>query len=200
MQNNGKIYQLLPKAAGAISAVAKTRTNSAQGYKFRGIDDFINAVHPILSQHGISVSTSIVHAEHRDHGTTKGGATQTLSIVRLSAKFYADDGSCLESQAECMGIDSGDKSANKAMSAAFKYILIQTFTVPTEDMAEADANDPEPSSKAPKLSPLQAAEKWALEHAVELETAGLWPKWNDAIKAAKMDDLRAIKTQIMGGK
>lgn len=54
--------------------------------------------------------------------------------------------------------------------------------------------------EAPKLSPLQAAEKWALEHAVELETAGLWPKWNDAIKAAKMDDLRAIKAQIMGGK
>lgn len=191
-----KIYTQLPKAAGAISAVAKTRTNSAQGYKFRGIDDFINAVHPVLSQHGISVSTSVVHSEHRDHGTTKGGAMQTLSVVRMSARFYADDGSFVESQAEGMGIDSGDKSANKAMSAAFKYILIQTFTVPTEDMAEEDASDPEPSTKR-QPSPLQTAADWGLTYAVEIERLGYGDKWQKALSAARIDELRKIKADVL---
>lgn len=78
------------------------------------------------------------------------------------------------------------------------YKMLPSFAIPGNS---EKPKIPKPvEQEAPKLSPLQAAEKWALEHAVELETAGLWPKWNDAIKAAKMDDLRAIKAQIMGGK
>src|SRR5690606_11320769 len=41
------------------------------------------------------------------------------------------------------GLDSGDKATNKALSAALKYALIQTFSIPTEDMAEGDAESPE---------------------------------------------------------
>jgi predicted RNA-binding protein with PIN domain len=34
--------------------------------------------------------------------------------------------------------DTSDKATNKAMSAALKYALIQTFSVPTKDMDDAD--------------------------------------------------------------
>ena len=39
---------------------------------------------------------------------------------------------------------------NKALSAALKYALIQTFSIPTEDMAEADLDSPEIGVEAKK--------------------------------------------------
>jgi hypothetical protein len=46
-------------------------------------------------------------------------------------------------------MDSGDKSTNKAMSAAHKYAILQAFTVPTEGDNDPDATahgDPEPQA------------------------------------------------------
>jgi hypothetical protein len=58
--------------------------------------------------------------------------------------FFAEDGSKVTvGPIPAEGLDSGDKATNKALSAALKYALIQTFSVPTEDMAEADLDSPE---------------------------------------------------------
>ena len=58
--------------------------------------------------------------------------------------FFAEDGSKVTvGPIPAEGLDSGDKATNKALSAALKYALIQTFSVPTEDMAEADLESPE---------------------------------------------------------
>ncbi len=40
-------------------------------------------------------------------------------------------------------MDSGDKSTNKAMSAAYKYAAFMTFAIPTEGDNDADAHTPE---------------------------------------------------------
>ena len=45
-------------------------------------------------------------------------------------------------------MDSGDKSFNKAMSAAYKYALFQVFCVPTEEMVDSEVDSPEPLQKA----------------------------------------------------
>ena len=49
-------------------------------------------------------------------------------------------------------MDSGDKATNKAMAAAFKYALFQTFCIPTEEMKDADAETPEASAPVIKCS------------------------------------------------
>jgi hypothetical protein len=70
--------------------------------------------------------------------------------------FFAEDGSKVTvGPIPAEGLDSGDKATNKALSAALKYALIQTFSVPTEDMAEADLETPEigvESGKDAKMS------------------------------------------------
>jgi hypothetical protein len=50
------------------------------------------------------------------------------------------------------GMDSADKSSNKAMAVAFKYACFQVFCIPTEEMTndDPDAYSPEDSVKADK--------------------------------------------------
>lgn len=44
-------------------------------------------------------------------------------------------------------MDSADKATNKAMSAAYKYMAMQTFCIPTEGDNDADATTPEPARR-----------------------------------------------------
>jgi hypothetical protein len=71
--------------------------------------------------------------------------------------FYAEDGSTVSvGPVPAEGLDSGDKATNKALSAALKYALIQTFSIPTEDMAEADLDSPEIGTAKSKPEPVKA--------------------------------------------
>ena len=87
--------------------------------------------------------------------------------------FYAEDGSKVTvGPIPAEGLDSGDKATNKALSAALKYALIQTFSIPTEDMAEADLDSPEigaSSSKdtASSTETIKTAAKSELKESVE---------------------------------
>ena len=52
MQN---IYQSISAIIDDIGAVGKDRVNNGQGWKFRGIDDVMNAIHPLLAKHKVFV-------------------------------------------------------------------------------------------------------------------------------------------------
>ena len=45
-------------------------------------------------------------------------------------------------------MDSGDKATNKAMSAAYKYAMFQTFCIPVEGTPDADGDSHEVKAKA----------------------------------------------------
>jgi hypothetical protein len=64
-------------------------------------------------------------------------------------QFFADDGSSVSVTTIGEGMDSGDKSSNKAMSAALKYALVQMFCIPTADDkdSENDSHEVAPAKK-----------------------------------------------------
>jgi hypothetical protein len=143
---NKLIYSKLSAVMKDIGPVTKQGTNITQKYKFRGIDQMINALHPALVRHGVVLTTQVVERTEQIREVTRSSGQQGVDkhvAVKVIYTFYAEDGSCLSSVAVGEGLDSGDKATNKAMSAAFKYALIQTFAVPTEDMEEADLASPE---------------------------------------------------------
>ena len=72
--------------------------------------------------------------------------------------FYANDGSSIISIVVGEGMDSADKSANKALSVAYKYACFQVFCIPTEEMKDPDADAPDPAPK-PKAQPKQEQPK-----------------------------------------
>ncbi len=136
------IYSKMLAVKKDIGSVGKDQKNTGQGWKFRGIDQFVNALHPILNKHGVGILPSVIqHAEPKFITTTnKQGIEKTSkqSHVVMQYKFFAEDGSSVDVTIPSEGVDPGDKGTNKALSAALKYALIQTFCVPTVDMAEAD--------------------------------------------------------------
>lgn len=144
---NNLIYKKMSDVMKDVGAIGKDQKNTQQGFKFRGIDQFVNALYPALTKHGVFMSpraTSFTH-ELKDvvRGSGKAGVDKHVSIM-MEYDFYAEDGSKVTvGPVPAEGLDSGDKATNKALSAALKYALIQTFSIPTEDMAEADFESPE---------------------------------------------------------
>ncbi len=133
------IYSKMLAVKKDIGSVGKDQKNSGQGWKFRGIDQFVNALHPILNKHGVGILPAVVqHSEPKFITNANTGKTAKQTQITIKYTFFAEDGSTVDVVMPAEGVDPGDKGTNKALSAALKYALIQTFCVPTEDMAEAD--------------------------------------------------------------
>lgn len=145
------IFKKMNEVMKDIKAVTKDQKNTAQGFKFRGIDQFVNALYPALTKHGVFMTTEVLKQEEQLKDVTrsngKAGVDKHVSI-QMKYTFHAEDGSSVSSSVPAEGLDSGDKATNKALSAALKYALIQTFSIPTEDMAEADFESPQIGSTA----------------------------------------------------
>lgn len=165
MNKPGQIYAKMSAVMRDVGAIGKDQKNTAQGFKFRGIDQFVNALYPALTKHGVFLSPRSVNytQELKDVTRSNGkpGVDKHVTVL-MEYTFYAEDGSSVTiGPVPAEGLDSGDKATNKALSAALKYALIQTFSIPTEDMAEADLDSPEigvASSKTPVVESTQEAQ------------------------------------------
>jgi hypothetical protein len=139
-ESGGDIHVLLGKVMAEIGAVGKDRDNLLQGWKFRGIDDLCNAVHPALVAHGVFVVPEILGDIHVDQVAYGIKGTMAFHVIlKVAFHFSAPDGSTVTATMAGEAIDAGDKAANKAMTAAFKYALMQIFCIPTESTPDADA-------------------------------------------------------------
>lgn len=158
------IYSKMSAVMKEVGAIGKDQKNTAQGFKFRGIDQFVNALYPALVKHGVFIAPRSVSYNQdlkevvRSNG--KAGVDKHVSLL-MEYTFHAEDGSSVTvGPIPAEGLDSGDKATNKALSAALKYALIQTFSIPTEDMAEADLESPE-IAVAPPASKVETTESVA---------------------------------------
>lgn len=134
---NGQIYAAISAAMADISAIAKDKYNQQQGFKFRGIDDVMNALKPILTKNKIFTVPQVLEQTREIKVTAKGGELR-YSLLKIAFRFYATDGSFIEAVTLGEGMDSGDKASNKAMAIAYKYALFQVFCIPTEEMTDPD--------------------------------------------------------------
>lgn len=135
------VYQKIAAVMAEMSkaGIGKFRRNQQQGYNFRGIDDVYNALSPILSAQRLVVLPRVVSRNQVERQTAKGGALFYTTVIVEFDFVSADDGSKHTVTTVGEAMDSGDKSSNKAQSAAMKYALLQTFTIPTEGDNDADA-------------------------------------------------------------
>jgi hypothetical protein len=133
-----QIFELIPKVMADVGAIEKARRNEQQKYFFRGIDDVFAAFQPVLAKHRIFYVPEVLDKEVTER-ETKSGSTLIYTTLAVGYTFYAPDGSNVRAVVVGEAMDSGDKSSNKAMSAALKYALLQIFCVPTEANEDADA-------------------------------------------------------------
>lgn len=151
MSDKIHVYQAIAAITLDLSkqGISKDRKNQQQNYAFRGIDDVYTALSAKLAEHKLCILPRVVDRSVTERQTKSGG---TLFYTTLTVEFdfvSAVDGSrhvvCMVGEA----MDSGDKSSNKAMSAAYKYAALQAFCIPTEGDNDADAttHDVEPKKK-----------------------------------------------------
>lgn len=120
--------------------IAKERENEQQRYNFRGIDDVYNALSSKLCAARIAVFPSYSGHVVAQRGETKAGAKVYAATVIGDFRIVsAVDGSEVTVTFPGEATDNADKATNKAMSAAFKYMCMQTFCIPTEGDNDADA-------------------------------------------------------------
>lgn len=124
----------------ARMGIKKGRTNTqGSGFKFRGIDDILNALGPMMPRHGLTVFPRMLERESAERQTKNGGV---LFYVTLKAAFdfvSVSDGSTKTAEVFGEAMDSSDKATTKAMSIAWKAAAILTFQIPVEGENDADA-------------------------------------------------------------
>ena len=142
-----EIYQAIIGVMADIGAIGKDKKNAQQGFKYRGVDDVMNALQPVMVQHGLFVVPEIIDQKREERQTNRGG-NLIYSVCTVRYTFYAKDGSSVQCVVVGEGMDSGDKATNKAMSIAFKYACFQVFCIPTEEMKDPDAEVHEVTPKS----------------------------------------------------
>jgi len=109
-------------------------------YKFRGIEQIAPRVRDAMIEHGVLCVP--VRAEHwredRAPVETNGkvSITSVVSVV-MTYRFMSSDNrlDAIEAQMVALANDTGDKAVTKALTSAFKYLLLQTFAIadPSDD-------------------------------------------------------------------
>ena len=179
MATTTSVYQAIAAVSADLAklGIAKLRSNAQQGYRFRGIDDVLNALAPILAKHGLVILPRILSRTVTERATAKGGALFSVVVEAEFDLIAASDGSTHTIRVYGEAMDSADKATNKAMSAAYKYAAFLAFCIPLEGTPDADEVTPEVAAKAP-----DGAEDWLidLEAVATTGTPALRAAWKES--------------------
>lgn len=126
------IHALVATIKANVGAVGKTNRNQDQGYDFRGVDDVVNAVAPLLNEHRVIVAPVSTVASHRDVQTSRGKPARECTVT-VTYRWTGPAGDHLDTQVAGEAMDQGDKGAAKAQSVAYRTCLIQTLNLPTHE-------------------------------------------------------------------
>ena len=159
-QKTPLIYSKIAEVMTNLNAIGKGRKTSGFGasFNFRGIDDVMNELHPILAKAGVFVVPNVLNEVREERKNSKG---TLLFYTRLTIRFsfYAADGSHIDSTVIGEAMDSGDKASNKAMSIGYKYACLQVFCIPTEDDKDPDAQVHQVAPKEAYNAPSNATQR-----------------------------------------
>lgn len=128
-----------------VGAIGKDSVNQGQGFRFRGIDAVMDALHPVFAKHGVIILPEVLE-ERAEERQSKSGANLIWRILKVKFHFKAEDGSGVDSTVIGEGMDSGDKGSNKALAVALKYALTQMLLLPYNEV-DPDADTPPPSTR-----------------------------------------------------
>jgi len=131
-----KLAAKIAKVMEAVGYVAKTGTNSAQGYKFVQASAVADKVREQLVKFNISMTPTAIDVI--SEGLTPSGKQALLTLRFTWTLTDGESGETISFQSVGTGADSGDKAAYKAATGALKYALLTGFLIPTGDDPEAD--------------------------------------------------------------
>ncbi len=133
------IHERMALIMAEVEPILKEQEASAGGgrnYKFRGIDDAMFAIHPLLAKHQVYITSQIVYQETTPHAWTAKSAYHNKVIYRFT--FHTIDGSETSSEVIGEAIDGEDKGMAQSYSSAYKELMWKTFCIPSADQQDSD--------------------------------------------------------------
>lgn len=160
----------VPQVYAAIAAVAadlsrlgipKTQINNAEQYSFRSIDQVFNRLSPALAAHRLCILPRMLEREVSERNGGEGTLLIAVSVKVAFDFVCADDGSSHTVEAFGEALDPSDKATAKAVTAAYKYAVLQAFCIPLSGTDDADSRSYQ--IRVPGLSPepVQGWEQWS---------------------------------------
>lgn len=132
------VIEALARVTAEMPAIGKTQTGKGLNYKFRSIEQLTGHAATLFAKYGVVIVPRGETIEYVDVPTAKGG-----SMSEARAKFhwaiYGPGGTTDFITASTFGQarDSSDKSANKAHTAAYKYLLMTLLCI-SDDKEDPD--------------------------------------------------------------
>ena len=193
-----EVYRAINAVTAALAGdgIAKSRTNAIELYQYRSIDDVLNRLAPLIAEHRLCILPRVLERIITDRPSP---ATPMRVNILLRVAFdlvSVEDGSVHTVEAYGEALDDGDKGTAKAMSAAYKAVMLQAFCIPVAGTEDADASTATAVTRASALTaePVEGWERWAKD---VMATLGICES-NDAIdrvQAGKRPQLRAISRE-----
>lgn len=115
-----------------VGAVDKGGNNVAQKFRFRGVDQVVNAVSPALKANGVVVMPIASEVTYTER-TNKNGNAVIDARARVTYRWVGPEGDYFDTTVNSEGRDTADKATAKAMSVAFRTCILQTLALPTDD-------------------------------------------------------------------
>ncbi|MCX4987154.1 ERF family protein [Streptomyces sp. NBC_00572] len=134
-----RVFAVIHGVMRDVMPVGKDKQNQQQNYYFRGVDDAMSAMAGPMRNHGCFIAPEVVEHKQRPRGE-KG----THTVITMLYRIYGPAGDCLAVTIPGEAMDTADKSTNKAMSAALKYMLFQVFMIPVDARSIDDGDRDHP--------------------------------------------------------
>lgn len=136
------VYKAIEKVMADLSkiGISKDKVNQQQGFKYRGVDDVMNELSVLLPKHGLLILPRVTKREFVERVSAKGNPL-FYTTLEIEYDFISTEDGSKHTVGPMIGeaMDSADKSANKSMAIAYKYVCFQAFCIPTEATTDPDA-------------------------------------------------------------
>lgn len=195
------IVEIISAVMAEVQAVGKDDRNNEQGYSFRGVDAVVNAVGPVFRRFGVVPVPILEQAGYRDVQTSRGKPSRECT-VQVRYRFYGPAGDFLDAVVPGESMDFGDKGTPKAMSVAYRIVLLQLLAIPTHEPEpdsqsyERDNAPPRPSREETMAKGHQAIAAAASTEALDGLTARVDQLLQDQVITE--DDAASLKAAIRG--
>jgi uncharacterized coiled-coil protein SlyX len=155
------VHQAIGAVMRDVREIGKNGEHEGRGggqrFKFRQLDEIMDAIGVAMRTHGLYVRPSVL-ANKTDRWTTKNsnGRDTTVSSVITTMRYSlvsTVDGSSVDMDMVGEGRDNGDKATSKSVAMAYKYLLLQAFCIPVQDVTGMDVENFEPPTEAPTGRP-----------------------------------------------
>jgi hypothetical protein len=143
-----------------LTSLPKTDRNEHQRFTFRGVDAVVNAVGPLLRKHGLIVYPSLV--DHSMNEIATGQGKPMSQAVVLVEYVWTDGEDKITACAAGEAFDAGDKATPKAMSVAYRTMILQTLCLPTDEPDPDSHTYVRDTPDTPKVAQSGVRRMWAL--------------------------------------